>query len=139
MADSEWFLPLLAMISKGMKANVDKALMRRGARVGQQFILEVLWSEDGLAPGELSKRIGVETPTVTQAVKRMEAAGLVGRRRDPSDARLVRVFLTARGTALKKLVPADLAATTRAAFAGLSRPERVTLRKALERIAANLS
>jgi hypothetical protein len=35
MADSEWFLPLLAMISKGVKANVDKALMRRGARVGQ--------------------------------------------------------------------------------------------------------
>jgi hypothetical protein len=38
------------------------AFSRHGVHEGQQFILRLLWAEDGLAPGEISRRLGLATP-----------------------------------------------------------------------------
>jgi DNA-binding MarR family transcriptional regulator len=43
----------------------------------------------------------VKTPTVVKSATRMEATGLVGRRRDETDRRLVRQFLTERGRSVQ--------------------------------------
>ena len=51
-------------------------------------------------PGQVAKRLDLATPTVTRAATRMEAAGLLHRAPHPSDARLVRLCLTAEGRAL---------------------------------------
>lgn len=121
-----------------MKARVDAALSEHGVRVGQHFVLEQLWREDGLAPGELAKRIGVETPTVTRAVQRMEAAGLAKREPDLEDARLVRVRLTGRGKELEGVVPGILERVWDEALVGFSEEERAQLRQMMERVRSNL-
>ncbi len=79
---------------------------------GQQFILRLLWAEDGLAPGEIAKRLGIATPTVTRAATRMEAAGLLRREPHPGDRRLVRLVLTDR--ALATFSPAERASLIQA-------------------------
>ena len=117
---------------------MDAALSEHGVRVGQHFVLEQLWREDGLTPGELAKRIGVETPTVTRAVQRMEAADLARREPDLEDARLVRVRLTERGRELEEVVPEIMNRVWDEALEGFSEEERAQLRRMMERVLSNL-
>ena len=117
---------------------MDAALSEHGVRVGQHFVLEQLWREDGLTPGELAKRIGVETPTVTRAVQRMEAADLAQREPDLEDARLVRVRLTERGRELEGVVPEIMKRVWDEALEGFSEEEKAQLRRMMERVLSNL-
>lgn len=117
---------------------MDAALSEHGVRVGQHFVLEQLWREDGLTPGELAKRIGVETPTVTRAVQRMEAADLAQREPDLEDARLVRVRLTERGRELEGVVPEIMKRVWDEALEGFSEEEKAQLRQMMERVLSNL-
>lgn len=56
--------------------------------------------------GELSRRLMVTKGSITDVVGRLEAAKLVERRRDPVDARVQRVRLTARGRRItNELIP----------------------------------
>jgi MarR family transcriptional regulator, organic hydroperoxide resistance regulator len=103
-------------------------------RVGQHMVLSVLWDEDGLSPGELARRLGVATPTIVNTATRMEEAGLVVRRPDAADARLVRLFLTERGRAAREPVRAARAEVERRVTAGLSAAEEEGLRVALAKI-----
>lgn len=130
---------MLATLSRGIKARVDAALSQHGVRVGQEFVLRELWREDGLTPGELAKRIGVETPTVTRAVQRMEAAGLARREPDPEDARLVRVRLTERGRELEGVVPEVMRQVWDEALRGFSEDEKAQLWRLMERVRANVA
>jgi len=63
-------------------------------------ILELL---DGapLSVGALGARLDMDTGTITPLIKRLAAAGLVTRTRDPADERRVMVDLTPRGRALE--------------------------------------
>lgn len=122
-----------------MKARVDSVLSEHGVRVGQQFVLQELWREDGLTPGELAERIGVETPTVTRAVHRMEAAGLARRDPVPSDARLVRVRLTERGRELEGVVPELMSRVWEETLEGFSEREKEQFGRFMERALANLA
>ncbi|KQZ46673.1 MarR family transcriptional regulator [Rhizobium sp. Root149] len=54
--------------------------------------------------GSLGNRLGMDTGTITPLVKRLEAAGLVTRKRDTVDERRVLVDLTPAGRALETAV-----------------------------------
>jgi DNA-binding MarR family transcriptional regulator len=56
--------------------------------------------------GALGARLDMDTGTITPLVKRLEAAGMVSRMRDPNDERRVLVDLTAAGRALESEVRA---------------------------------
>ncbi|MDG1478564.1 MAG: MarR family transcriptional regulator [Myxococcota bacterium] len=67
---------------------------------GFRLIGEVSRSPDGVRQAELARRLGVRPPTVSAAVARLEAQGLVRRVPDPDDPRARRVLL-ADGVALR--------------------------------------
>lgn len=117
----------------------EEAFQRHGVRSGQQWILKCLWHEDGLTPGETARRLDLATPTVTKAAMRMEAAGLLDRRPDPRDARLVRLHLTPRGQALEDRIAAEMRILSDRALAGLPEPDVSSLICGLRRIHDNLS
>src|SRR5258706_10293050 len=116
----------------------EAAFQRHGVRSGQQWILRCLWNEDGLTPGEVSRRLELSTPTVTKASMRMEAAGLVDRRPDPRDARLVRLFLSPRGRELESTIAEEMAELARRALATLEPAECEALGRYLTAIPRNL-
>ena len=112
---------------------------RHGVYEGQQFVLRRLWRQDGLTPGQIAKQLGLATPTVTRAATRMEAAGLLRREPHPTDGRLVRLVLTARGRELEQFIGPEMRALTEQTLAGFSPGERSELIRALRRMASNLS
>ena len=115
------------------------AFSRHGVHEGQQFILRCLWTEDGLTPGEIARRLGLATPTVTRAATRMEAAGLLRREPHPSDRRLVRLRLTDRGRSLEKVIDGETDVLTERALATFDPGEREAIIRALRTIRQNLT
>jgi DNA-binding MarR family transcriptional regulator len=136
--DNRAFRDVFRRASRVTRGRTDRVLAEHGVRVGQQIVLEALWREDGLTPGELARRIGVETPTVVRGVGRMETAGLVVRRDDPRDGRLVRVYLTDRGRELEQIIPQAEDTVIEEAFSGFSMKEREQLTRLLSRVLDNL-
>jgi DNA-binding MarR family transcriptional regulator len=55
-----------------------------------------------MAVKELTGMLQLDGPTLSPLLKRLEAAGLVTRTRDPSDERQLRVSLTDKGRALRE-------------------------------------
>ena len=73
-------------------------LDRLGITYPQFLVLQVVsGAEDGLPVGTIAERLALEPSTITPLAKRMEAAGLVTRLRNPADERQVRVRLTVEG------------------------------------------
>src|SRR4028118_1570105 len=87
----------LISVMRAHRARAAELLNALGVHVGQEMILFQLWRRDGLNQTELTTCLGVEPPTTTRMVQRMEASGLVERRTDPRDGRVVQVWLSPRG------------------------------------------
>lgn len=73
-----------------------------GLTYPQFLVLLSLWSEDGRSVGALGTALSLDSSTLTPMLKRLEAQGLVTRRRDARDERRVIVALTPRGRALEQ-------------------------------------
>jgi MarR family transcriptional regulator, organic hydroperoxide resistance regulator len=131
-------LALFTRAAKLMRGAADVAMSRHGVRVGQNLLLEELWRSDGLTPGEMAQRLRVTTPTVVKMATRMEATGLLSRRRDPRDARLVRLYLTERGRSLREAIERELEGLEIRATATLDEQERRHLSSALAKMIGNL-
>ncbi|HEX4449542.1 MAG TPA: MarR family transcriptional regulator [Kofleriaceae bacterium] len=131
-------LHVMAHVSRAVYRRLELALERHGVHAGQNFILERLWARDGQTPGEISEAIGVEGPTVVRALQRMAAAGIVVRRRHPTDGRQTTIHLTPAGAQLRAHLPRGLRQVEAQALAGFSTADRTQLFALLERLDANL-
>ena len=83
-----------------------------GLTYPQYLVMLVLWESAALSVGEVGDRLLLDSGTLTPLLKRLEAAGLVKRQRDPDDERRVIVDLTVAGRRLKakaRAVPEALA------------------------------
>ena len=68
----------------------------------QYLVMLALWGQSPLAVKELIEMLQLDGPTLSPMLKRLEAAGLVVRSRDPLDERQLRVDLTDKGRALRE-------------------------------------
>jgi len=59
--------------------------------------LSLLLVQDGMTIGIMSQKRGVDAPAATGIITRLEQIGLVERRHDREDRRVVKVYLTAEG------------------------------------------
>jgi len=73
-----------------------------GLTYPQYLVMLVLWEEDGLTVSGLGEKLFLDSGTLTPLLKRLEAAGLLTRRRDAVDERQVRIALTEKGRALRE-------------------------------------
>jgi DNA-binding MarR family transcriptional regulator len=59
--------------------------------------LSLLLVQDGMTIGAMSQKRGVDAPAATGIITRLEQSGLVERRHDREDRRVVKVYLTDEG------------------------------------------
>jgi len=71
-----------------------------GLTYPQYATLIALNEESDQTVGELGEKLFLESSTLTPLLKRLEAMGLVTRRRDTQDERQVRIALTPKGQAM---------------------------------------
>ena len=67
----------------------------------QYLVFVALWERDDITVGALGQRLFLDSGTITPLLKRLEARGLVRRKRDADDERQVRIQLTPDGRALQ--------------------------------------
>src|SRR5215210_9556045 len=91
---------MLARIAKATSRAFDDALAAEGGSLPTWLILVSLKTGRPETQRELARAVGVEGPTLTHHLARIEKAGLVTRERDPDNRRVHRVALTPEGDAL---------------------------------------
>jgi DNA-binding MarR family transcriptional regulator len=100
---------------------------------GAQARLLSLLSLEPLPMRRLARKLKCEPSNVTGIVDRLEARGLVERRPDPNDRRVKLAAATPEGCRLARGLR-DSLDFAREPLAGLSREERLTLRRLLSRM-----
>ncbi|WP_433199474.1 MarR family winged helix-turn-helix transcriptional regulator [Dactylosporangium sp. CS-047395] len=125
---------LLTRAQKLLRTAADEAMSAHGVRIGQNLVLEVLWARDGLSPGELATHLGVTTPTIVNTATRMVNDGLIERRPDAADRRLVRLYLTEKARAARSPIEDARRRLAEHALATLTPEELAALETALQKI-----
>lgn len=88
--------------SRAVTAAYRPALTELGITYPQYLVLIVLWEHESLTVREMGEHLRLDHGTLTPLLKRMEAGGLVERRRDNVDERFVVVSLAAKGESLRQ-------------------------------------
>ena len=112
----------------------EGALSQRSARV----ILRLLIDEDGRRQNELAREAHLSAPTVSATLRRMESEGLIERRDCTSDARAVRVYLTAQGRRQHEEMISMLRSLDAVTMQGFDEAETAQLHALLGRMRENL-
>ena len=73
-----------------------------GLTYPQFIVLVALFEKDDVSLTELGEKLFLDSGTLTPLLKRMEQAGLIGRKRSDQDERTLRISLLTKGQALAK-------------------------------------
>jgi len=130
--------PLLVEVCRAHRNRAAELLGSIGVYVGQEWILFQLRKQDGATLSELAASCGIEVPTMSRGLQRMETAGLVVKEGDPADARVSRIVLTKSGRSVADKAEALWRALEAEAVRGLSAEERAVFRRLLLRVRRNL-
>ena len=87
-------MPLLGLAFWRMKQAFEREV---GLSAATWFLLTMLIDEDGISQGEVSHRFEVDPSRITRLAQRLEKEGLLCRKRDPEDNRVVRLHATEEG------------------------------------------
>jgi DNA-binding MarR family transcriptional regulator len=79
-----------------------KLLRGLGLTYPQYLVMLVLWERDGVSVSEIGERLFLDSATLTPLLKRIEALGLISRRRAHEDERQVIVSLSRAGRELRQ-------------------------------------
>ena len=130
---------LLRIAFRSYSRALERRTLPMGLSGGQWRFLRVLWTEDGLTQTELSRRVGMREPTTVAAVRGLERAGFVLRRKSKADRRKMYIHLTSRARRLKAKLMPFVTEVNALGLKGLSERRKEGLRRELIMIIANLS
>ncbi len=130
----------VAFLIAQLGAHASAAYGQRTARLdltpAATGVLRLLVQNPGVSQQELAARLGVAPSTLVPLMDRLQARGLVERRRSAADRRNYELHLTEDGLAVFADVRAEAVAHEQAMTAGLEPGERDALRTLLGKVAA---
>jgi MarR family transcriptional regulator for hemolysin len=129
----------LTRAAKAVSRAFDAALAAHGCSHPVWLILLALQARRHGAQRELADAVGIEGPTLTHHLNRLEAAGLVVRARDPQNRRVHRVDLTPAGQAWFHEMLETVVAFDARLRAGLSDEDMAAAHALLDRLQANVT
>jgi MarR family transcriptional regulator for hemolysin len=117
----------------------DKSLAEVGGSLTAWLVLVELQGQVHGRQRELAEAVGIEGPTLTHHLNKMETAGLVTRRRDPANRRVHHVELTPAGEKLFLGLLEAVIAFDQRLREGLADRQLTQLRRLLDLLAANVT
>lgn len=115
---------------RAMTACYRPLLAPLGLTHTQYLVMVALWEHQTITMGDLGQRLELDSGTLTPLARRLELAGLIGRRRSADDERVVELWPTEAGWALLARaapIPAQIAQAT-----GLTPSEITSLRDTMQ-------
>ncbi|MEZ5037957.1 MAG: MarR family transcriptional regulator [Chitinophagales bacterium] len=73
-----------------------------GGTISMAFVLLALYEEEGVPVTKIAPRIGMEPNSLSRILKELESKGILERRKNHSDSRIVNIVLTEQGKKLRK-------------------------------------
>ena len=89
------------LLSRLLQADYMSRIADTGIAPAQAYVLGELWIEEPLSQVELARRLEIGKASTGKTLGRLEAAGLIERRRHNEDKRVITVHLTKRGRAIR--------------------------------------
>lgn len=125
--------PVLLHINRHLRREVHKL----GVSAGQISVLSAVCDKPGIGIADLATREGTSAPSISAHVDRLEAAGLVERRREESgDRRRIGLHVTGDGSRVLRDVRSRRTAWLASRLAALPAAEREKLAGALDALGA---
>jgi DNA-binding MarR family transcriptional regulator len=128
----------ISQVARLHRKRAGELLGDLGLHLGQELILEALWSFGDLNQTELADRSGVRKATMTVALKPLEKCGLIERTSDPDDRRVMRVVATAKSQKLRHELYGVWEQLNRETTANLNDEERRTFDILLKKVRLGL-
>lgn len=129
---------LLGDVSKLFHDKLRNFSEQIGILDGYRHILFALARADGKTQYEISVITHLKAPTISVALQKMEAEGLVMRFTDESDQRQSRVYITERGREIHEKMQNNLVLSEQNALNGISDEDEKALRNILLHMRSNL-
>jgi DNA-binding MarR family transcriptional regulator len=129
----------MAKAAKFHRQRADELLNEVGLHVGQEMLLNVLWTEGEMTQTELANRLEIQPATLTVALKRLEKTGFVVRSRDPDDQRVSRVQPSYKSAELREDVMMAWSRLENETKQNLTEPEQELLAALLAKVSDGLS
>jgi DNA-binding MarR family transcriptional regulator len=124
----------LSVAARSVVALYRPVLEPMGLTHPQYLVMLALWERSPRSVKDLSAALALDPGTLSPLLKRLESGGLVTRRRDPADERVLAVTLTEAGQRLRR--DAEKVPPAIVARLGMDVPELETLHGALSRLIA---
>ena len=125
---------LAGRVTKGLRAEVERALAERELGTSDYGVLVALGDFGVLSQQQLADRLDADKSHVVRLVDQLEGRGLLTRTADPTDRRRHRIELTSAGRKLLRQLAPVLARADEASLSALSNAERRTLTSLLQRV-----
>ncbi len=114
---------LARVLFRSISRLLEQKTLEHGVSAGQWRFLRQLWMNEGITQRELSELMGLREPTTVIAIRRLESAGFISRRKNKLDRRKVHIHLTKKARDLEAVLTPYVADIQEMATAGMSEKE----------------
>lgn len=128
----------IAETARLIRREANRLFAGLGTTGAQWRVLARLTHTDGQRQVELAEALDMEPITLCRMVDRLEESGLVERRKDPSDRRAWRIFLSGAAAPVVDRLHALGESYNAELFAGVADADLIVLRRVLAQVRDNL-
>jgi DNA-binding MarR family transcriptional regulator len=128
---------LIKRAQAALHVRLEEIVSAHGLGIPQYVVLSFLAETPGLANADLARRAFVTPQSMNEVLKQLESIGLVERRRNPTNARILNAYLTLTGTRKRSAVSSQVRELEARLLSGLTCDERQNLNRALLTIIDN--
>jgi DNA-binding MarR family transcriptional regulator len=122
---------LIKRAQAAIHVRLDEIVAAHGLGIPQYVVLSFLAETPGLANADLARRAFVTPQSMNEVLKHLESTGLVERRTNPTNARILNAYLTRTGARKRSAVTVQVQELEARFLNGLTSDERQTLNRAL--------
>lgn len=130
---------LIKRAQAAIHVGLEEIVSAHGLGIPQFVVLSFLAETPGLANADLARRAFVTPQSMNEVLKQLESAGLVERRPNSTNARILNAYLTRTGIRKRKAVSSEVEELEERILCGLSSRERRNLNRALLTIIDNVT
>jgi DNA-binding MarR family transcriptional regulator len=130
---------LIKRAQAAIHVRLEEIVSAHGIGIPHYVVLSFLDEAPGLANADLARRAFVTPQSMNEVLKQLESTGLVERRPNPTNARILNAYLTRTGTRKRSAVSGQVQELEARLLGGLTSDESQTLNRALLTIIDNVT